>query len=160
MRVVSNEQEIKAKVDEIVKNEGVELIEFRIFFSKGKHILRCLIDYPSGGITVGDCAKINKKICFFLKENSLLGEDYIVEVNSPGLNRPLVSEHDFLRVKGKTVSLWLKTFKEEREYLEGEVVEVAKDGFLLKGKDKILKINFAQVRLGKEKVKIGRLRGE
>ena len=153
MSINSNET-IALKLTEILKEEGVELIDYKLFFSRRRYILRCLLDYPGGGITIGVCAKINKKLCSFLKETNLLGEEFMVEVNSPGLDRPLKTKKDFLKVKGKTISLWLRQPYEEPSYIEGEVVGVGEHKLILKAKDKVYNLNLEQIKLGKEKIKL------
>jgi len=151
--MTGDREEIRVKVEEIVKSCGCELIDFKIFSSRRRNTLRCIADYPKGGITVGDCTKINKSIFTYLDESGALGEDFAVEVNSPGLDRPLKTAKDFLRVKSKAVLLWLNEPLEDKTYFEGEVADVDDECLSLLVKDKILKISFSKIKSGKEKIK-------
>lgn len=146
------EEKLKIKVEEILKPAGINLVEFKIFLSARTVTVRCLIDYPQGGVTVEVCSRANKDIVSFLDSSKLLGEDYVVEVNSPGLDRRLTAHKDFLRVQGRVVSLWFKQPFEGREYLEGELVDLNQAALFLKSKGDIFKINFSQIRVGKEKL--------
>ena len=154
MSIVDRDKQIQLKVGNIVKEVGAELLELKIHSSSGKNILRCVVDLPQGGITLDSCAAINKRVVAFLEEAGLLGFDYAVEVNSPGLDRKLHTFKDFLKVKGRNISLWLSEPVEGKEYLEGQVLAIDDDKLSLSCKEKILKINFNKIKVGKEKVEI------
>jgi len=151
--MISDREKIKSKVEEIVKSQGCELIDFKIFSSRRRNTLRCIADYPQGGITIGDCTKINKSIFAYLDESGLLGDDFAVEVNSPGIDRPLKTAKDFLKAKGRTVLLWLDEPVEGKAYFEGEVIDTNEDCLSLSVKEKVLKISFSKIKSGKEKIK-------
>ena len=150
----SNKEKVKQEVEALIKEEGAQLVEFSAFYLRGKHNLRCLIDYPQGGITVGTLSRINSRIVSYLDTSGLLGNEFTVEVNSPGLDRKLKNASDFLRIKGKEVCLWLLEHYQDRDYLEAEVVDVANDKLVLKCKGEIFELNLDQVKVGKEKIKI------
>ncbi|MBU1122262.1 MAG: hypothetical protein ABIH71_00180 [Candidatus Omnitrophota bacterium] len=147
-----HEDKIKVKVEEILKPRGIDLVEFSIFSTRRSSIVRCLIDYPQGGIIIDECVKINKEVTFFLDESNLLGENYSVEVNSPGLERKLKTYKDFLRVKNRIVSLWFISPFEGKEYFEGELVDLNEECLYIKNKNDIYKISLKQVKVGKEKI--------
>ncbi|MFH1504003.1 MAG: hypothetical protein ABIH08_01220 [Candidatus Omnitrophota bacterium] len=152
--MLTNQEKVKIKVEEIVEAEGAELIDFKVFFSRTKNIARCIVDYSQGGITVIVCAKINKSIFAYLDESRLLGDDFTVEVNSPGLDRPLKSSKDFLRAQGRTILLWLSEPVNDKTYFEGEVLGVNEDILSLLNKKEVLKIDFGKIKVGKEKIGI------
>jgi len=152
--MLNRNKTLEDKIKNIVEQEGAELIDFKVFVASGKHILRCIIDYPTGGITMGDCAKINRKVFSYLEESSALGEDYTVEINSPGLDRQLKKYQDFLKVKGKVISLWLNEPVCQKQYLEGRVEGVDESKLSLSYKGQILEIDFSKIKLGKEKIEI------
>lgn len=153
MSQAERDKEIQLKVRDIVKEEGALLIDFKVFFSSGKYLLRCLIDYPQGGITLHTCAAINKRIFSYLDESNILGDDYTVEVNSPGLDRPLKEASDFLRAKGRIISLWLKEPVCQKSYLEAEVVGIKGNKLSLLYKEKPLEINLNKIKFAKERLK-------
>jgi len=150
--VKERQSQIQLKVEEILKGEGLDLVEFRFFYSGSKAVVRCLIDYPQGGITIDECARINKKIFSYLEEEMILGEDFTVEVNSPGITRALKTYKDFMRVKGKTVSFWLNEPIENKSYLELKVLDVNDKGVSVEKDGKGIEIKFEQIKLGKEMI--------
>ena len=144
---------VKNRVQSIISNQGLDLVEFKIFPQGRTWVIRSLVDYSSGGVTLGECSLLNHKISDLINEDNILGDDFIVEVNSPGLDRFLKEPKDFLRIKGKIVQLWLKESFNNKKYLEAEVVE-ARDGVLfVKIEDGIIKISFDIINKarGKEK---------
>ncbi len=64
--------------------------------------LRVLID-KNQGVTVFDCQKLSREIEDLIEIHELIKDHYILEVSSPGLDRPLKKESDFIRNKGKQI---------------------------------------------------------
>jgi len=154
MNISVKNKQIELKVKDIAKELGVELLEFKVHFSTGKSILRCIVDLPEGGITLNKCAAMNKRILNYFQECGDAYSNYVIEVNSPGLDRKLYNSKDFLKVKGRNVFLWLSEPGKNKDYLEGQVVEVDDDKLSLDVGDKILEINFNKIKVGKEKIEI------
>lgn len=94
-------------ISEILEVRGTELVDLIYRREGGKFVLRVLADTPEG-ITLNECADLNRIIGETLDERDLIQESYILEVASPGLDRPLVLPRDFERVLGKPVRLLLK----------------------------------------------------
>jgi ribosome maturation factor RimP len=66
--------------------------------------LRVLID-KNQGVTVFDCQKLSREIEDLIEIHELIKNHYILEVSSPGLDRPLKKESDFIRNKGKQIQV-------------------------------------------------------
>ncbi len=153
MSMESNpKKDLQVKIEEIIAQEGLDLVDFKFSFYGGGYSLRCLVDYPCGGISIDKCAEINAKIVGFLEESSLLGENFTVEVNSPGLDCPLKNYKDFLRAKGSVVGVWLNNPVEAKTYLEGEIVEANEHNIVLRAKDKTYTLEPAGIKLGKARL--------
>ncbi|UCC95558.1 MAG: hypothetical protein JSW40_02110 [Candidatus Omnitrophota bacterium] len=148
----SQKETIKSKILECLESEGMELVELRIFHSQGRYTVRALIDYPQGGVTLDECAKLNSKIFSFLEKSNELGQHFIVEVNSPGLDRPLKNQQDFLKAEGRALCLWLNEPVEGKQYYEGKLKKADEEGLQLETKGHILTVSYSQVKLGKEKI--------
>lgn len=148
MSIILNQ--IEQVVRKIVEEEKVELVEYKAFSLRGKVTIRCLVDYPQGGITLDKCGYLNKKIFNQLQE-PLFDVDYKVEVHSPGLDRPLTKKEDFLKVKNKLILLWLKEPVLGKTHLEAKVNEVSGERLLLDYKDQKIEIGLNKIKLGKQK---------
>ena len=66
--------------------------------------LRVLID-KNQGVTVFDCQKLSREIEDLIEIHELIKDHYVLEVSSPGLDRPLKKERDFIRNKGKQIQV-------------------------------------------------------
>jgi len=101
--------------NEIAESKGYELVDMEFVKEMGNHYLRYYIDKP-GGITLDDCQMVSMEIEKILDETDPIPYSYILEVSSPGIERPLKREKDFLRFIGSLVEI--KTF----EKIEGKRV--------------------------------------
>ena len=110
-------------VDMTVSGLGYELVDLE---RSGRGLLRILIDSPEG-ITVDDCQVVSNQLTrLFLVENI----DYDrLEISSPGLDRPLKKEADFVRFTGHKVQLKLRMPMAGRKNFVGVIVSVI-DGIL------------------------------
>lgn len=85
---------------------GLELVETQFRREGPGWVLRLFID-REGGVTVDDCAAASRKVDAWLEEQDLIAHAYTLEVSSPGLERPLKREADFVRFAGRTVRIRL-----------------------------------------------------
>ena len=94
-------------VSGILEVRGTELVSLVYRREGSKHVVRILADTP-GGISLNECAELNELISATLDEKNIIQESYLLEVCSPGLDRPLTQRRDFERVVGKPVRLLFK----------------------------------------------------
>jgi len=99
--------EISVFLEDFLKTRGIDLIDVIHRYEGSDLVLRILVDRPEGGITIGDCAELNRELSTAFDEKNILQENYILEVSSPGLDRTLKVEKDFLRVLNKNVKFFL-----------------------------------------------------
>jgi ribosome maturation factor RimP len=80
----------------------LELFELRLAGTKGRPVLDVRIDRTDGEkVTVDDCARASRAIEAKLDEVALAGSRYVLEVSSPGVERPLRNAGDFRRFAGR-----------------------------------------------------------
>ena len=135
-------KEIEELMSPLLDKEGVELVYILYRRESGKMVLRFLVDMP-GGITLAECARLNNQIGKVLDESNIPLENYLLEVSSPGLDRPIKTVKDFLRVVGKKVRiLWTKDNKERVTDI-GEVKSVDNENVTLamEGKEEAIPID-------------------
>lgn len=84
--------------------QGYDLIEVEYAQQSGVRILRVFIDAPAG-ITHNDCQKVSHLLSPLLDAEDWLDEHYMLEVSSPGIDRPLRRPEDFQRFVGEKVKL-------------------------------------------------------
>ena len=101
----------------IIEAHHFELVDVEWVKEGSNWYLRVYID-KEGGITVDDCEIINREFGDVLDEKDYISENYIFEVSSPGLDRPLKKEKDFVRSIGKDVEIRLyKPIDKKKEYV-------------------------------------------
>lgn len=124
-------------VTPILEEENFELVEVE-FKKEGPHrYLRVYIDKP-GGITLDDCQKVSEQLSIKLDEVDPIEENYFLEVSSPGLDRPLKKDSDFVKFKGEMVEAKLYEPIDGKKIIEGELIGL---------KDNNVQLNVANVGL-------------
>lgn len=98
------EQKAEALLAPIVDAHGFELVDVEYVKEAGNWYLRGYIDKP-GGITVNDCEAVSRIFSDKLDEEDFIEDSYIMEISSPGLDRPLKKDKDFARSMGKLVEI-------------------------------------------------------
>ena len=88
----------------VLAEHNFELWDVEYVKEAGNWYLRGYIDKP-GGITVNDCETVSRAFSDKLDENDFIEDSYIMEISSPGLDRPLKKEKDFQRNMGKLVEV-------------------------------------------------------
>ena len=95
---------VEELVEPVLIAEGLELVDVQ-YKKEGKTwYLRVFID-KEGGITVEDCQKVSGPIGDLIEIENIVSSEHILEVSSPGLDRPLKTEKDFLRFKNRKIQL-------------------------------------------------------
>lgn len=112
---------INRLIEEYLARNSLDLIEFTTFRQAGAMVLRLFIDKPEGGITLGECASVNREIIDLLETNSILSENYTLEVSSPGIDRILKTEKDFMRSAGKEAVFYLSQLIEGKCQWQGVI---------------------------------------
>jgi len=91
-------------VEGILEDLGFELIDVEYLSSRGRWILRLYID-TEGGVTIDDCARVSGEIGDLIDVKDIIPHEYVLEVSSPGLDRPLKKEKHFLEAVGKKIRI-------------------------------------------------------
>ena len=137
---------ILSLVKPIVEAEDMELID--VEYKRGpKGVLRIFIDKP-GGVDLSDCEKISSQVGGFIE--AIIENNYVLEVSSPGLDRPLEKEADYKRNEGKLVKISLYEPQEGKKTFIGRIISTRDQKVVLKEKsDKIINIPIADIAKGK-----------
>lgn len=130
-------------VDEIIKiaepvlaDNELELVEVQFRQESRGWVLRIII-YREGGISVDDCVYVSREVSHVLDVEDLIPQKYTLEVSSPGLDRPLQTERDFLRNKGKKIKMTVGA-KGSHMAVEGIIEDVSEDEVFLRLDDAVI----------------------
>jgi len=125
---------------------GLDLVDVEYKKEGGSWYLRVFVD-KEGGVTLDDCQALSQKLDNVLDSHDPIKHAYILEVSSPGIERPLKSIEDFKRFRGNMVNI--TTFKPQEGEKEhtGYLIDLAESTLILKDqkKNKTIIINFQNV---------------
>lgn len=101
----------------------VEAMEFQCwgieFISQGRHsVLRVFIEHEQG-IGVDDCEKVSRQLSAVLDVEDPIAGEYMLEVSSPGMDRPLFTLEQFAAYTGHQVKIKMRVAVEERRNFQG-----------------------------------------
>jgi ribosome maturation factor RimP len=91
-------------IEPILDPEGLELVELEFKREGSRLILRLYIDSPSG-VTLDDCQAVSRQVGALLDIKDPIKRPYVLEVSSPGINRVLRKDKDFIRFAGSPVRI-------------------------------------------------------
>lgn len=139
-RLMAKVEELKALFAPVVEDLGCELWGVE-YFSQGNKGARLLIFIEKeGGVSIDDCSKVSRQLSGVLDVEDPIAGEYLLEVSSPGWDRPLYTLDQFARYRGEQVKIRLKVpldgrrnFKGLLKGVEGDevVVEVDEHELLL-----------------------------
>jgi ribosome maturation factor RimP len=108
-------------VESVGRAAGIEVVEVDFLGGGRQRLLRIFIDKPEG-VSHGDCEYVSQQVGNILDaEDVIPGENYTLEVSSPGLERKLTKRADYERVAGKKAKIITTEPVEEQNHWEGVV---------------------------------------
>lgn len=119
--------EIEKIVKDLSESRNLDFIEVKMHSEGRNTVIRVLVDKPEGGISLGECSCLNRALGEILEEKNIQEESYILEVSSPGLDRPLRTANDFRRNMGKKVKFFLNEPINGKIEWDGVIKEIKPD---------------------------------
>lgn len=144
--------ELKNFLGEYLHKLGFVLVELISRYEGKNTVLKILVDKPEGGISIGDCAYLNEQLSRLLDERDLIPESYLLEVSSPGLDRPLRTRSDFLRCLNRKVRFWFTQAQEGKREWEGIIKEVKGDSLIVYRENALVEIPLAKISRAKQMI--------
>lgn len=98
-------RDLEGRIEEL----GFEMVDLEQAGTPRRPILRIRIDRPDStpghGVTLEDCTSVSRALEPYLDDRPGLSPEYVLEVSSPGVERPLVRRRDWERFAGSDVAL-------------------------------------------------------
>jgi ribosome maturation factor RimP len=117
-----HEEQIRQLAEPLIASEGMELVLAECLKMQTRWLVRIYMD-REGGVTVDDCARISNQLGDLLDVHDVPPGPYTLEVSSPGLDRPLSRDQDFLKYRGSRIRLRLDDKIEGRRNFCGELLD-------------------------------------
>ncbi len=107
----------------------MEVVDVQVLVQGRRRTVRLLVDQP-GGVSVEDCAAVSRRVASLLDQEDLVPFRYVLEVSSPGLDRPLRKPEHFRRFTGERVHIRMKDSYGPRRQFSGKLLGL--DGGVLR----------------------------
>lgn len=125
---------IKQRIFDIAKNiaedEGFELVNVDLIGGR-KLLLRITID-KEGGININDCERMSRSIESILDVEDIIKIPYVLEVSSPGIDRPLIKQSDFERNINRLIRIVTKEKINNQTFFIGRLIDVGEGWIRIK----------------------------
>lgn len=146
------ESTVSRYLEPIISKYDYELVDVEYVNEATRWYLRVYI-YKDGGITVNDCEQTSRELEEVLDEKLPIKQPYILEVSSPGLDRPLKNKADYNRNLGNTIDIKLyKPIYDKKEHqgklvsFENDIVTISTD------QNKTIEFNHEDIALAKQAI--------
>ncbi len=121
-------------VEPIAEAECMELIEVEYQREARGWTLRLYIDQERG-ISIADCTRLSRQVSDLLDVEDFIPNAYVLEVTSPGLNRPIRRQKDFERYVGREVKIKTKEPCGNRRNFRGYLVSFSDNTIVIRCSD-------------------------
>ena len=109
-------------IEPVISSEGMELVTIDYVRESRGWVLRLYVD-TAAGVTIDHCARLSRQLSDILDVKDIVPHPYILEVSSPGLNRILKKEHDFITYRGETITVKTSEPVEQRKKFHGKLLD-------------------------------------
>ena len=117
----SLEARIATLAEQTAAAMGMEIVLIEIKGGGNRSIVRVFIDQPEG-ISLNDCERFSRRFSVLLDVEDWIPFRYVLEVSSPGLDRPLTKETDFQRFAGKNARIRTRLPIEGQRSFKGKIL--------------------------------------
>lgn len=117
-------------VGPVIEGMGFELVRIRLMGGKTR-ILQIMADRADGGIEVDECGAISTAVSAVLDVEDPIEENYVLEVSSPGIDRPLTRLKDFDMWKGWEARIETTELIDGRRRFKGALAGVEDEEILI-----------------------------
>jgi ribosome maturation factor RimP len=148
----------------VIESHGAFLVDLSVRGSHRRPILEVFCETESG-ISIDKCAEISRDVLPLIDSSKLFGDDFRLEVSSPGIGVPLKDKRQYKRSIGKLISIRYRVPQgpvpltgdsaamDELKQIEGEIVDVSEDKVKIATGDESVEIPFDSIVEGKVKVR-------
>ena len=130
-------EQLRAIAERVAASRGLEIWQIQSRREAVGHVVRVYIDRPGPSATpeesvsIEDCEQVNREVSTILDVEDPLPFAYVLEVSSPGLNRPLRGRADYERFAGRLAKVVVSEAVNNQKAFEGWLRGVDRDDVLL-----------------------------
>ena len=117
----NTEQRVLPYLEPIVEANALELVDLEFVKEGVNWYLRVYID-KEGGVNIDDCERVSRALEAKLDEYDPIEQAYILEVSSPGIDRPLKKDADFVKYQGEIIDVKLYQAQNGSKQYQGKLL--------------------------------------
>ena len=118
------DRELLDLLDPVAEAAGYAIVRLRLMSGRQSRRLQIMAEDGDGEMNVDDCARLSRALSEVLDAADPIEGDYLLEVSSPGVDRPLTRLKDFETYQGFEAKLELDRLADGRKRFRGELVGV------------------------------------
>ena len=105
--VKTDRSELRQGFEQQLANLGYEIVQLEWAGNAQRPVVRLRVEHrtPDRAVALDDCALVSRRLEAWIDQGARLPERYVLEVSSPGLDRPLTRDRDFHRFRGRRVAV-------------------------------------------------------
>ena len=127
MAAASNRDDLRRLLTPVVAERGLDLEDVQVTPAGKRRLLRVIVD-QDGGVGLDSVATVSTAVSAALDDSNVMGgTPYVLEVTSPGIDRPLTEPRHWRRARSRLVEATLA----EGDPVTGRVLDAQDDGVLL-----------------------------
>jgi len=137
-------ESLRDLTEPLIAAEGLELVDIEFVSEPRGWVLRFYID-KEGGITLNHCSRLSQQLGDLIEVKDIIPHRYILEVSSPGLNRVLKKEKDFLNHLGEIIKVRTADPIDGRKHFQGKLAGYRDEKIVVSIDDQLFLIPMALV---------------
>lgn len=134
-----------ATCEPILHRRDLELVDLTLGREAGRRLLRVTVDRGDRPVSLDEISEISEEISRALDMEDPIEERYVLEVASPGIERPLVRPSDFQRFAGRRARARTADPIEGRRNFTGVIASAGDESFVLRTDDGVVEIPYVAV---------------
>ncbi|HJO17448.1 MAG: hypothetical protein QF507_08980 [Vicinamibacterales bacterium] len=147
LSLTEKRRQIFAIAERVASGHGVEVFDVQLRRESIGWVLRVVLDRQDSGvdddsISVDDCQKVSQDLNAVLDVEDALDHAYILEVSSPGLDRPLRTPGEYQRFVGRLAQIVVSEAINGQTFLKGRIQEVTDGTVLLESNSRLHRVPF------------------
>lgn len=147
-------EQLRLALAPVIEKEGYELVDIEFEKKYGQDNLTVFIDKVPDGVSLDDCEKVHYAVDPVIDEvNPTDDAPYVLNISSPGLDRPFKTQRDFERNYGKEVEIKLYAPIKGKKVYEGVLVERNENAVSITAGNEEIKIESNKIALVRPLVK-------
>lgn len=144
MGEVMHLERLQALIEPTITGLDCELVGCEILGRGGENLLRIYVD-SEAGVTLETCERVSRQVSAVLDVEDPIRGRYVLEVSSPGSDRPLFKLAHYQRFIGRKIKLRLRIAEQEQRNFKGELSAVEGEQIVLKTDEKTCRFAFANI---------------